>query len=224
MVDAALQALTDSSSIWRHADVIREIARAVTTNVAVPADQLIDQITSLANRFENVWCVDLAPPVATNVRRRESDDRPLTESVIDRRFTTNYILEQEEHLATWAFNRWQTRLRPRTDTTVLDTAGLDSAVLDKAQAAAAAAIVGRDPLVVVVGLAGAGKTTALRPAVAHLHNQRRPVFGVAPSATAAAVLAEQTGLATDTIAKLMLETPTPRRAGSGGWATRRGRW
>ena len=204
VIDAALQTLTDSSSTWRHADVVREIARAVPTNTAVPADELVGQITSLAHNFEDVWCVDLAPPVAANVRRRASDGRPVTESVIDRRFSTNYILEQEEHLATWALNRWETpTLRPAA------LGPQHAAGLDKAQAAAAAAVAGRDPLVIVVGPAGAGKTTALRPAVAHLQGTQRPVFGVAPSATAAAVLAEQTGLATDTIAKLLLEHQRP---------------
>ena len=50
---------------------------------------------------------------------------------------------------------------------------------------------GSDDLVLVVGPAGTGKTTALAPAVAQLRADGRAVFGVAPSATAAEVLAER---------------------------------
>ena len=207
-IDAALQALTDGSSTWRHADVVRELARAVPTDVATPANQLITEITQLAARFEDTWCVDLAPPVRPEVRRRTSDGRPVTESTVDRRFTTHYILEQEEHLATWAIARWET---PNPGPAALGPQHAQG--LDKAQHAAAAAAAGHAPLVVIVGPAGAGKTTALQPAVHHLHTQRRAVFGVAPSATAAAVLAEQTGLAADTIAKFVLEHQRPAGPG-----------
>lgn len=64
---------------------------------------------------------------------------------------------------------------------------------------------GHADLVLVVGPAGTGKTTALRPAVEQLRVSGRPVFGVAPSATAAEVLSEETGVAADTIHKLLIE-------------------
>ena len=61
--------------------------------------------------------------------------------------------------------------------------------LDHAQAIAARAVAGTDPLVVVVGPAGAGKIVhAARPPGHGLTGAGRPVFGLAPSATAAAVL------------------------------------
>ena len=57
----------------------------------------------------------------------------------------------------------------------------------------------------MVGPAGTGKTTALAVAVADLHSHGRPVFGVAPTAKAAEVLGRETGMATDTVAKLLHE-------------------
>ena len=68
------------------------------------------------------------------------------------------------------------------------SADLETAGLDRAQKAAAAAVAGDQPLVVVVGPAGTGKTTALRPALATLAGEGRAVFAVAPTATTAAVL------------------------------------
>ncbi|MDZ4266103.1 MAG: AAA family ATPase, partial [Mycobacterium sp.] len=74
----------------------------------------------------------------------------------------------------------------------------------------AAAVAGDEELVLVVGPAGTGKTTALRPAVDQLRADGRAVFGVAPSANAAQVLTEETGVDADTIHKLLIEHHLPR--------------
>ncbi len=60
-------------------------------------------------------------------------------------------------------------------------------------------------LVLVVGPAGAGKTTALGPVIEQLRAQGRAVFGVAPSAAAAEILAHRAGLASDTLDELLVE-------------------
>ncbi|HSH58839.1 MAG TPA: AAA family ATPase, partial [Acidimicrobiales bacterium] len=67
------------------------------------------------------------------------------------------------------------------------------------------AVAGTRPLVLAVGPAGTGKTTALAPAAAQLRAEGRAVFGVAPSATAAEVLATDTGVDADTLDKLLVE-------------------
>lgn len=82
--------------------------------------------------------------------------------------------------------------------------------LNVAQANAASRVAGDEQLVLIVGPAGTGKTTALRPAVAQLRADGRAVFGVAPSAGAAEVLEEETGVAADTIDKLLVEHATDR--------------
>ena len=61
----------------------------------------------------------------------------------------------------------------------------------------------------IVGPAGTGKTTALRPGIEALTRQGRPVFAVAPTATAAGVLTAETGVAADTIHKLLHEHRRP---------------
>lgn len=60
-------------------------------------------------------------------------------------------------------------------------------------------------MVAIIGPAGTGKTTMLSAAVDHLAAQGRPVFGVAPLAAAAEVLAQETGVDADTVDKLILE-------------------
>ena len=57
-------------------------------------------------------------------------------------------------------------------------------------------------LQLAIAPAGAGKTTAMRALTLAWTQDGGQVFGLAPSAAAAAVLAEQTGIRTDTLAKL----------------------
>ena len=77
--------------------------------------------------------------------------------------------------------------------------------LSKPQLEVAGAVAGNRELVLVVGPAGTGKTSALAPAVEQLRADGRAVFGVAPSAAAAEVLAVDAGLAADTLDKLLVE-------------------
>jgi ATP-dependent exoDNAse (exonuclease V) alpha subunit len=110
--------------------------------------------------------------------------------------TSPAILAEEEQILTWAMDAQLDEARPSR------TADRDG--LDVLQADAAAAVAGADRLVVVVGPAGTGKTTMLAAAVEDLGRHGRLVFGVAPTAKAAHVLAE-TGMETDTLAKLLHE-------------------
>ncbi|MEZ5374811.1 MAG: MobF family relaxase, partial [Microthrixaceae bacterium] len=196
----ALSVLTESRSTWRRPEVLRELARATPTDTALPAGELIAGLEAAVGPFEREWLVELARPLPEGVAVRASDGRPAWESPLERRYSTSYILEEEANLAEWAHRRWAQPGRAG----VVDTAGLDHA-----QVAAARAVAGDAGLVVVVGPAGAGKTTALRPGFDSLSWQGRPVFAVAPTATAAAVLAEETGVAADTIDKLLVEHHRP---------------
>jgi ATP-dependent exoDNAse (exonuclease V) alpha subunit len=83
---------------------------------------------------------------------------------------------------------------------------------------AESAVAGYDPLTLIVGPAGAGKTTMLRAAVATLHSPpHRAVFGFAPTAKAARVLEDETGMVSDTVAKLLYEWSRPDRRPGDWW-------
>ena len=130
----------------------------------------------------------------------DDDGRPVTESAIDRALTTRAILDQERSLIEWADRRFAHD--GPDEPAAVEKSDVD---LTLPQADAACAVAGYADLVLVVGPAGTGKTTALRPAVEQLRASGRAVFGVAPSATAADVLSEETGVAADTIHKLLIE-------------------
>jgi conjugative relaxase-like TrwC/TraI family protein len=62
-----------------------------------------------------------------------------------------------------------------------------------------------DGVVLVVGRAGAGKTTALHAVVQAFSTAGIPVFGAAPSGAAAEKLQDETGLASSTLHRLLLD-------------------
>jgi hypothetical protein len=203
MVDRALAALTEQQSTWRPAELVRELAATVPTTVTVDSDQLVGFLQRLADDTVVTRCVDLSLPVPAGVALRR-DGRPVTEASIHRALTTEAILNEEERLMEWAQQRRslddQVPQVPAGRTGIVDHNGLSWG-----QAEACTAVCGLAPLELIVGPAGTGKTTALAPAVDELQAHGRAVFGVAPTAAAAEVLATETAMAADTLDKLLHE-------------------
>jgi ATP-dependent exoDNAse (exonuclease V) alpha subunit len=118
-------------------------------------------------------------------------------------YTSQRILDAEQRLLTAAGRR---------DGTVIHESAVDLALLEMA-ANGTALDVGQAALVrqmctsgarlqLAIAPAGAGKTTAMRALTLAWTEDGGQVIGLAPSAAAAAVLAEQTSIRTDTLAKL----------------------
>lgn len=195
-VIAALSSLRDTQSVWRPAEITREVAAAMPTRLGGIAAEIVERAQRLASHVEDALTVDISQPVPGHVPVRD-DGRPVTEGALDRILTTRSILDEEEHILDLT-QRWAAEGGG-------DVHDLDSGELSAVQQHAAGAVAGERRLVLVVGPAGTGKTTAMRPAVAHLHAQGRPCFGAAPSAAAAEVLAVDTGIDADTLDKLLVE-------------------
>lgn len=194
-VEGLIDALSSSGSSWNRAQIVGAL-----TDVARPDPGLSGE--EWAARIEN-WadavvgrCLELDPD-DTNAARRASDGRSMWHEPISPHITTEAILAEEELIASWALDAQAAD--PRPSLTVM------AGHLDVLQADVAAAVAGDDRLVLVVGPAGAGKTTTLRAAIDDLDRAGRRVFGVAPSAKAARVLERETGASSDTLAKLLHE-------------------
>jgi len=211
LVERALGSLGDRQSTWRPAELVRELAAAVPTTVTVDSEQLTDFMQKLAEYSGGARCVDISRPVPTGASLRR-DGRPITESVVDRALTTREILGEEEFLTEWAQGRQDSaQIRRRTR---FKSYGAD---LDRGQRAAVAAITGLRGLELIVGPAGAGKTTMLSAAVLNLGAQGRLAFGVASTAAAAEVLATETAMPADTLDKLLTEHSYPARPPQPGY-------
>lgn len=172
IIQSALLAMSEKQSAWRPAELVRELAAAVPTALALDALALAGWLDELADYTLAHHCVDLSQPVPDGARCRR-DGRPVTEAAIDRVFTTRPIIDEELRIVNWAERRLdRAPLDPPT------MAALDSGSLTDAQRHVAESVAGQADLVIVVGPAGTGKTTALAPAVAQLRTDGRPVFGV----------------------------------------------
>jgi ATP-dependent exoDNAse (exonuclease V) alpha subunit len=155
-------------------------------------------------------CVDLDPELPEHTRRRASDGRSIWIEPIASHVTSEAVLAQEQQILDWAAEA--TAFDPQPSATV------ERGELDLIQHEAASAVAGYDPLTLILGPAGAGKTTMLRAAVTTLHSPpRRGVFGFAPTAKAARVLQDETGMVSDTVAKLLYEWSRPDRPPGDWW-------
>lgn len=201
VVTQAIGALEDKQSTWRPAELVREFAAALPATIGHDAGPLVTMLDRLAAQVIAEHCIDLSAPIPRGVALRK-DGRPVTEPAINRALTTANVLNEERLLLDWAQRRVPSNVPARPVPTPEHLSGPQQAV--------AAAIAGREPLVLVIGPAGTGKTTAIAPAITHLHAEGRPVFGVAPSAVAADVLATETGVDADTLDKLLYEHRGPR--------------
>lgn len=193
VIQEAISCVTADSATWLRADLGREIATLVPADATDTAGDLVSLVDDLTDDAAS-RCIELHPGASPGVGRRR-DGRPVTEHVVDRRLTTVPVLDQEHALLTWA--------RSATDATASTPTLVGASSLDHGQADAARRVAGTARLVLVVGPAGTGKTTALASAVETLRTHGRPVLGLAPSGKAADVLARETGCPAITLAKLL---------------------
>jgi conjugative relaxase-like TrwC/TraI family protein len=193
-----VEALAARQSAWNRLDVLRQLCDTVSPQ---PGHDATTWATALDAAVDTVLgeCVDL-DPTDTGPRRR-SDGRSVWIEPIAKQSTSAHVLAQEEHIISFALDAQTPEASP--------SATIAVGRLDDAQRSAASAVAGYDRLVVVVGPAGAGKTAMLEAAVGDLHDQRRVVVGLAPTARAAAVLKQETGAECETVAKLLFELDHP---------------
>ena len=198
--------LAEGRSAWHRLDVTQALCDTVRPRPGIDGRRWAALLEQATDRVLDD-CIDLDPTNQT--RRRRSDGRSVWIEPSARHHTSEAILTQEEHIISWALDQ---QVTPPDPSVSVDTAGLDLM-----QAEAAATVAGTERLVLVVGPAGAGKTTMLRAAADDLTSHSRPVVGYAPTAKAARVLEAGTGMDCDTVAKLVYEHTRPDRPPRPDW-------
>jgi conjugative relaxase-like TrwC/TraI family protein len=217
--DRVLAAMEETRSTWQMWHVRAEAQRHVRT-VDVPAEHAATLLHLLVDEVLDRRCVALAAPPdgieEPSALRRVDGSSVYTVAGADL-YTSQRILDAEQRLVTTAGRR---------DGTVVDESAVDLALLEMA-ANRTALDAGQALLVqqmctsgarlqLAIAPAGAGKTTAMRALTLAWSDDGGQVIGLAPSAAAAGVLGEQTGIRTDTLAKL---TWSLRNGGLPNWAT-----
>jgi len=200
-----LAVMEESRSTWQTWHVRAEVQRQVrTTGVrAEGANALVDL---LVDEVLDRRSVVLVPP-HDGIEEPDALQRVDGSSVYSVAgadlYTSQRILDSEQRLVAAAGRR---------DGSVVDESAVDLALLEMA-ANRVALDAGQASLVrqmctsgarlqLAMAPAGAGKTTAMRAITLAWTQDGGQVIGLAPSAAAAAVLGEQTGIRADTLAKL----------------------
>jgi conjugative relaxase-like TrwC/TraI family protein len=217
-----LAVMEHSRSSWQMWHVRAEAQRHVRT-IDLPADRAAALVDLLVDEVLDRRSVALAAP-ADNVEEPEALRRVDGSSVYTvagaTLYTSTRILDAEARLVGAAGRHGGVTV----ESTTVDLAMLEMAANGTALDAGQAALVrqmctsGRR-LQLAIAPAGAGKTTAMRALTLAWTQDGGQVVGLAPSAAAAAVLGEQTGIRSDTLAKL---TWSLQHGDLPDWATRIG--
>jgi AAA domain/TrwC relaxase len=213
-----LAVMEESRSTWQMWHVRAEAQRLVRTT-GVMAERASALVDLLVDEVLDRRSVALA--ASDHIEQPETLRRVDGSSVYTVAGATFYtslrILDAEERLLTAAGRRGGASV----ESTAVDLALLEMAANGNALDAGQAALVRRmctsgARLQLAIAPAGAGKTTAMRALTLAWTQDGGQVIGLAPSAAAAAVLGEQTGIRADTLAKL---TWSLRHGELPDWAT-----
>ena len=202
--DRIVAVLEQSRSTWQLWHVRAEAQRQART-IDLPVDQsnrLVDLLVSEVLEHRSVALK--APPDGIeepDALRRADGSSVYTIAGADR-YTSQRILDAEQRILTAARRHDGAAVDSSAVELVLEMAANGTA-LDAGQAALVRQMCASGArLELAIAPAGAGKTTAMRALTLAWTEDGGQVVGIAPSAAAAAVLAEHTGIQTDTLAKL----------------------
>ena len=204
--DHVLAAMEASRSTWQMWHVRAEAQRQVrpTGVTAERASALVDLLVDEVLDRRSVALVAAADNIQEPEVLRRVDGSSVYTVAGAALYTSQRILDAERRLVATAGQRDGSAV----DDTAVDLAVLEMAANGTALDAGQAALVrqmctSRARVQLAIAPAGAGKTTAMRALSLAWTQDGGQVLGLAPSAAAAAVLAEQTGIRTDTLAKLI---------------------
>src|SRR4051812_2686035 len=169
----AADGLTATQTTFTMAELVRAVAGSLRDGA------LAEQVTEVAAELSHLPGVEL-------VEAGETPGRPA-------RFTTQELLEVERHALELATNGRDASAPTADGRTVLRTLA-DETLTREQQRLVREVALSRDRVVCVVGVAGAGKTTALRTLNELYRRTDVPVVGAAPSGRAADELALATGI------------------------------
>jgi len=184
----ALDRCAAATSTWTVHDVQEHVTRIITETGVRATPEALRDLVAITTRLAVEDCLSVLLP-----------DMVQPEHVAH--LTTLHVVAVETNLRDRLTARATASTGQMTDVTSLAR----EADLDPEQAQAAAAVAGTDSLVVVEGAAGAGKTTMLGAAIEAAAGQGRATRVVTPTKKAADVAAQELGVPTDSVAKLVYE-------------------
>ncbi|HYI34611.1 MAG TPA: AAA family ATPase, partial [Glaciibacter sp.] len=185
----ALDRCAAAASTWTAHDIQEHVTRIITESGLRADPEPLRELVTLTTRLAAEDCLSVLPP-----------DSPHPEHVAH--LTNLHVISSETRLRDLITARAAYAGRGHAPNPMHVA---HRTRLDPAQARAAAAVASTDPLVVVEGAAGAGKTTMLAAAIEAAAAHGRATRVITPTKKAADVAHEELGVATDSVAKLVHE-------------------
>jgi conjugative relaxase-like TrwC/TraI family protein len=203
--DHILAVMEESRSTWQMWHVRAEAQRQIRA-ADVPVERASALVDLLVDEVLDGRSVALAAPPdgidEPQALRRPNGSSVYTVAGADL-YTSQRILDAEQRLLTAAGRRGGASVEQATVDLALLEMAANRTALDAGQASLVRQICTSGArLQLAIAPAGAGKTTAMRALTLAWTQGGGQVLGLAPSAAAAAVLGEQTGIRADTLAKL----------------------
>ena len=203
---ALVSVVADSRATWQESHVRAEAERqARAAGITLThVDQAVDAVVAAALSPRLSIRLGVQEPITDPAALRRSDGMSVFTVAGSARYTSSDVLTAEQALLT-AASRRDGRVTPTAsvDLTLLESVA-NGAELNSGQAELVRELATSGARVqLALAPAGTGKTTALRALAAAWRAGGGAVVGLAPSATASAVLRDQLGGDTDTLAKLV---------------------
>lgn len=184
----ALDRCAAASSAWTPHDVQEHATRIITEHGVRAAPEELRELIALSTALALDDCFSILPPEA-----------PTPEQVAH--LTSLRVVQVESELRDLLTARTPEKKQRYGD--VSQVAARLGQRLDVGQLDAAAALASTDPLVIVEGAAGSGKTTMLVTAIAAANDHGRRVRVVAPTKRAADVAQQELGVPATSVAALV---------------------
>ena len=197
-----IQARRSTWQVWHvRAEAHRQVRAANLP--AEHVDTVVDLVTDHTLRDASVRLTPAGDGIDEPAELRRADGSSVFEVAGSTIFTSEQILAAEARLVDAAGITDRHRANPDAVAMALLEQAANRTTLNPGQAALVRGMATSGArLQLAIAPAGAGKTTAMRALTAAWREDGGTVIGLAPSAAAAAVLREQTGATTDTLAKL----------------------
>ncbi|HEU5045281.1 MAG TPA: MobF family relaxase [Nocardioidaceae bacterium] len=201
---AALAELEAHRATWQSWHVHAEAQRQVR-DVAVPPGRVSEVVAWVVDAAEQL-CVNLThdrDPVTEPSALRRTDGTSVYRHTGADHFTSARILQAEQRLVAAAGLDGACAVQPDEVEIAIAACAVDGIRLNRGQRDLVLAMASSHRRVrLALAPAGTGKTTAMRVLARVWAEHGHAAVGMAPSAAAAAVLAESTGMACETLAKL----------------------
>ncbi len=211
IVRLAITRLETMRATWGRSDVVEVLTTLLS---GASAEELRARVEQLAEQVlaDRELCSLAAPlPAEPPVELKRRDGMSAIERHGATRYTTRATLQREARVLEAVARGKDARIALVPERTVERVLASSSLGTDQ-QRAVRQLLTGGEQVALLVGPAGAGKSRSLDAArVAWEVAGYRP-FGLAPSAIAAAVLHEEAGLGSETLARFLLDVENGRRS------------